>query len=270
VFSTIAAIAVVGVAAGSFVVVRGTAGVAASPTLSAADAARTAGGTATTSPKPTPTLPGISASSSFGATAGTVYFSDRFGSQYSGWPTDLTANLQHTTLQFDNRGYEIGSLGGAMHHLVYGPSRVEKQQMSMSLTATQENSPLGAGFGVSCRRGTDADQVVYEFIVTNAGRFLVDRWTGTPTVDGEAAPLQHGDAPYPPSIVPITVTGVCATMSDGITTRLALFVDGRLLVDFADRVRLSGAGWSGGIVMSSLEAPSTMIATYFEERDLTK
>ena len=59
-------------------------------------------------------------------------------------------------------------------------------------------------------------------------------------------------------------------MADGATTRLVLFVDGQPLVDFTDKVAPSSAGWTGGIVMSSLEAPSTMTATYFEERDLTK
>ena len=184
--------------------------------------------------------------------------------------TDANHDLKNTTFQYGSTGYTIGSLAGPMHHLVFAPFRTAMQQMSMSVTATQDNAPLGAGFGVSCRRGANADQVVYEFIVTSNGRFLVDRWRGIPSVDGEPAPLYWGDAPFPPGLVPITVTGVCATLADGSATRLALFVDGQLLADFTDKIKVSGDGWTGGIVMSSMGTPSTMTATYFEERDLTK
>jgi hypothetical protein len=156
-----------------------------------------------------------------------------------------------------------------MQHLVYAPYRVGKEQLSVSLTGTQTGAPSGAGFGVTCRRGTGATQVSYSFVVLNSGRFYIERDDATSS-GPRATIVERGQSPLKPGSTPITVVAICATLADGTTTRLALFIEGRELADFTNATKLSGTGWVAGIDMSSGKTPSTMTASNWEERDLSR
>jgi hypothetical protein len=156
-----------------------------------------------------------------------------------------------------------------MEHLVFGPYKTGKKQVGLALTASQTGAPSGAGFGVTCRRGTGSAQIMYAFIVLNTGKFTVERYNGLPSAGNPAKILKRGNTLVLPGSKPITVAGMCATVV-GVTTRLALFVEGQQLVDMLDAATLPGAGWTGGIDMVSGKTPSTLTATNWVERDLSK
>ena len=63
---------------------------------------------------------------------------------------------------------------------------------------------------------------------------------------------------------------ICATLSDAVTTRLVMFVDGTQVADIADPVSdLPRLGWLGGLVVTGEDSgPTTVTVTHFEERDL--
>ena len=46
--------------------------------------------------------------------------------------------------------------------------------------------------------------------------------------------LQEGSIPINPGPARLTIEGVCATLDDGQTTRLILFLDGQKITDFTD------------------------------------
>ncbi len=62
-----------------------------------------------------------------------------------------------------------------------------------------------------------------------------------------------------------------ATLADGVTTRLVMFVNNTQVADLADPVSdLPRLGWLGGLVVRGDDSgPTTITATHFEERDLT-
>jgi hypothetical protein len=64
---------------------------------------------------------------------------------------------------------------------------------------------------------------------------------------------------------------MCATLSDGITTRLVMFVNSTQVADITDPVTgLPRMGWLGGfVVRDDGSGPATVTATHYEERDLT-
>jgi hypothetical protein len=202
------------------------------------------------------------------ADRGVVVSSDSFKNSHSGWPTSK-ANSAVTTFAFTSSGYVIGSRTGTLEHLVYAPYKTAKDQMSMSVTATQAGAPKGAGFGVTCRRGTGAAQISYTMVVLNNGTFYVERYTGVPVATSNPKTLRAGASSVVPGTTPITVVGMCATISPGVT-RLALFANGQQLADLTDLAVLAGTGWTGGIDMASGKTTSTLVATAWQERDLSK
>jgi len=139
----------------------------------------------------------------------------------------------------------------------------------MSITATQPaGSPANTGFGVVCRRGVGAARVQYEIYV-GGSQWVVERRDGA--ISG-AAPfvIKEGSSPSAAGPAPMTIVGMCATLADGVSSRVAVFVNGTNVGDLVDTATaLSGHGWlTGLIVVSSDKAPNTVTVTRFEERDL--
>jgi hypothetical protein len=122
---------------------------------------------------------------------------------------------------------------------------------------------------VTCRRGTDAAEVSYTMVVLNNGTYYVERYDGVPIASSNPKIVRRGQSPVSAGSTAITVVGMCATISGG-TTRIALFANGQLLADVADTAVLSGSGWTGGIDMASGKTTSTLVATAWLERDLSK
>ena len=235
---------------------------------SRAEATATPAPTASPSPSPSLETGPVTASTPLDPDRGSVISTDNFQDSHSGWATS-NSNTADTTYQFGPGGYSIGSLTGMVEHLVYGPYRTAKRQLSMSVTATLTGAPSGAGLGVTCRRGTGAAQISYSFVVLNTGRFYVERYDGVPGTGSNPTTLKRGASSVKPGSLPITVVGMCATLAGG-TTRLALFVEGQKLADLTDFAPLTGTGWAGGIDMASGKTQSTLTAANWVERDLSK
>jgi hypothetical protein len=217
---------------------------------------------------PASTAGPVTASTVLAADRGVVVSSDNFKNSHSGWPLPK-ANSAVTTYQFTSDGYAIGSRTGTLEHLVYAPYTTAQQQLSLSITATQTGAPKGAGFGVTCRRGSNAAQISYTMVVLNNGTYYVERYDGIPVATSNPKALRRGQSPVSPGSTAITVVGMCATIAPG-TTRVALFVNGQLLADVTDTAVLAGSGWTAGIDMASGKTTSTLVATAWQERDLSK
>jgi hypothetical protein len=210
----------------------------------------------------------VSASTVLAADRGVIVSTDNFKNSHSGWPLPK-ANSAVTTYQFTSGGYVIGSRTGTLEHLVYAPYKTGLQQLSLSVTATQTGAPKGAGFGVTCRRGTNAAEISYTMVVLNNGTYYVERYDGVPVATSNPKTLQRGQSLVSPGSTAITVVGMCATISPGIT-RIALFANGQLLADLTDTAVLAGGGWTGGIDMASGKTTSTLVATAWQERDISR
>jgi hypothetical protein len=210
----------------------------------------------------------VTASTVLAADRGVVVSSDNFKNSHSGWPLPKS-NSAVTTYQFTSGGYVIGSRTGTLEHLVYAPYKTAQQQLSMSITAAQTGAPKGAGFGVTCRRGSNAAQISYTMVVLNNGTYYVERYNGVPVATSNPKALRRGQSPVSPGSTAITVVGMCATIAPG-TTRVALFANGQLLADVTDTAVLAGSGWTAGIDMASGKTTSTIVATAWQERDLSK
>jgi hypothetical protein len=161
-----------------------------------------------------------------------------------------------------------------LHHLAYAPYAVPHEDVSAAVTALQStNAPLGAGFGVTCRRGSGRDRVAYEFIVergSTGGLWYIERRNGIPSTTSPPLVLRKGTADKVPGNTALSLTGACITNRSGHTTRLALFVDDKQLAAIDDVTPgLSADGWSTGIVVASeAAAASTVTVTKFIVRDL--
>lgn len=232
------------------------------------DATQTA--TATDTPTITPTSPPgpVTAATALAADRGALLFTDNFRNPKSGWSTP-SKNSAVTTYSYGSAGYLIGSRTGMLEHMVYAPYHTTKQQLSMSVTASQAGAPKGAGFGVTCRRGTAAAQTSYTLVVMNTGSYYIERYDGVPSGSSSPKTLKRGTSSVAPGSTPITIVGMCATMGGG-STRLALFVDGQKIADLTDTVKLVSAGWTGGIDMQSGKTTSVLTVTGWQERDLSK
>jgi hypothetical protein len=241
----------------------------ATPSLAMVGGASTSASAAAPSDSPVDATSGaVTAAASLAAGRGTVVFFDDFHDRQAGWPDSSKAGV--VTFQYTPQGYVIDATGGTMHNLVYSPYLVGVQQLSMALTAKLASTASGAGLGVTCRRGQGASLISYELLVLNDGRWFVERREGPPSLDVNATILSHGSSADVPGSTPITVSGMCATLSDGATTRLALFVQGQKVADLLDKASLPVGGWLGGILVASRDAPAAATATYFEERDLSR
>jgi hypothetical protein len=194
-------------------------------------------------------------------------YSDDFGDSTSGWTTETLPS--GTTFSYSAAGYVIVAKG-SLDHFATAPYEKPVQQVAISVTAAQsDDAPVGAGYGVSCWRGKDAAELRYDFIITTAGDWDVERRDGgfatKPLV------LKRGTSSATLSSTPLVVEGMCATMADLQTTRLLLFAGTQKLADVTDTAPVvPDAGWLADLIVSSDQIhPSIVTATHFEVRDLS-
>ena len=68
---------------------------------------------------------------------------------------------------------------GTLDHFAGSPYTTPILQIAIAVTATQSaDAPVGAGYGVSCWRGTNASELRYDFVMTAGGGWTVDRRDG--------------------------------------------------------------------------------------------
>lgn len=227
-------------------------------------------GNARTSPSPSPSgmqMP-VTANSQLLADGGHVVFSDDFHDPNSGWAAGSAAS--GTTFQYSNGAFVVVGKG-SLHHLLLAPYDRALLQISVETTATQTSgAPTGAGFGVMCETGSGSSTLDYQLIVLQPGTWYLERSEGQVSPTNAASVIKRGSAPDPPGASPLRIVGVCATLADGKTTRLALFVNGNQVADATDQSSSAVSGWVAGIVTSSRDTQaSTVTFTEFRERDLS-
>lgn len=209
----------------------------------------------------------ITASTPLTAGRGSVVFSDNFGDRNSGW---TTGPLTGATYAYSNGAYTLTG-SGLFIYSSRSPYNEPHQQLSVSMKATMSpNAPVDAGLGVGCGRGAGSSEVRYELVVYVDGSWLVQRRNGVPSDTGVPITLKQGSSATAVGSTPVTVVGVCATLSDGHTTRLALFIDGTPAADLTDTATtLSAGGWTGFILLAASDAkPTTVTVSRVEERDI--
>ena len=210
----------------------------------------------------------VTASTTVTPQRGTVGFSDDFHNASSGWSTETLPS--GTTFSYAAGRYVVVAKG-AVDHFANAPYQTFVQQVAISVTATQStDSPIGAGYGVSCWRGTGAAELRYDFLVSTGGDWQIDRRDGgiptTPKI------LKQGKSAVKLGAAPLAVQGMCATLADLKTTRLTLFAGTLKIADISDTATsMPDAGWLTDLLVTSeaLHA-STVTATHFEVRDLAR
>jgi hypothetical protein len=213
-------------------------------------------------PAPANAADGVTASSPLISPRGTLVFSDDFSDPNSGWDTGTDSD---STYSYTPTGYSMMTHVPAIF-LSYAPYDGPAEQVSLSITAAEAaGADPAAGFGVSCRRGPDsASQLRYEFTVTGAGRWFIERNQGDLSAQRPTT-LREGPT-HVPAGAQVTVSAVCATLADGVTTRLALFVNGTKVADMLDVSTVDGAGWLGAIMSTNAgNAPATTIVSRYSE-----
>jgi hypothetical protein len=216
-------------------------------------------------PSPPSTADGVTASSPLSSPRGTVIFADDFSDPNSGWDTGTDEDSTYT---YTPAGYSMTTHAPAIF-LSYAPDDTPVQQVSLSITAAEAaGTDPDAGFGVSCRRGPDsASQLRYEFTVTGSGRWFIERNQGD--LSAQTPTTLHAGPTQLPAGAQVTVSAVCATLADGITTRLALFLNGTKVADTLDVSTVDGAGWLGAIMSTNPgSAPATTIVSRYNESAL--
>jgi hypothetical protein len=213
---------------------------------------------------PTP----VTASSVLTADRGSVIFTDDFSDSAAGWATKPTSDFRAS---FTGSGYVVVATNFVDHEIA-APYLLPKDQLSVAVRATvASNSPDGSGFGAACSRGLKEATISYDFVVQVGGTWDMFRHDSRPGAANPGASLKMGTSPKAPGALSITVELICATLSDGVTTRLVMFVDNTQVADITDPVSdLPRLGWVGGLVVRGVDAgPATVTATHFQERDLT-
>lgn len=199
------------------------------------------------------------------ATRGGVVFSDSFADPRSGWNRKPSTGV---TYQYIPGGFAATATGNFIYHRG-APYEEPIQQISMSMTATiAPGAPAGANFGPNCDQGTTTtSDFHYEFELTTDSQWEILRHQGVATNTTEI--LKEGTAPVSAGPAPDTVVGMCATQSDGHTTRLVMFVDGTQVADITDSYNLPGDGWVAGMSFGSENGtPTTVIASQFTIRNI--
>jgi hypothetical protein len=213
---------------------------------------------------PTP----VTASTALTPDRGALVFSDDFTDSASGWTNATTSDFRAS---FSPSGYVIVAKT-FLDHEAGSPYVLPKDQLSVSVTATESsNSPSGSGFGASCDRGLNTQTISYSFVVQDDSTWEMLRHDLRPGAANRDSLLKSGTSPKATGARSITVELMCATLSDGITTRLVTFVNSSQVADITDPLSdLPRLGWVGGLVVRSVDAGSTTVtATHYEQRDLT-
>ncbi len=199
---------------------------------------------------------------------GSVIFSDDFHDSGSGWSTDTTPEF---SASFTKSGYVV--VGRTLvDNEVSAPYVTPKDQLSVSVDATESaDSPVGSGFGAGCSRGPTDNTISYDFAAEVGATWELFRHDTRPGVTDRDSLLKKGTSPQAPGAKLLTVELMCATLTDGVTTRLVMFVNDTQVADITDPVaNLSRLGWLGGLVVRSVDSgPTAVTAIHFEERDLT-
>lgn len=221
----------------------------------------------TTQPSPAPTSDGVTASSPLSAMSGIEVYSDDFTDSTSGWSTGT--DPKGAVFAYAPDGYTVTSTVAA-HWLAFAPYDDAAQQVNRNMTAHESASPPdGAGFGLVCTRGPDSTSMVrYEFIVNETNRWFIERNQGTVTMSSTPTILDVGSLPAKLGTQELEISGVCATLADGQTTRLALFVGSQKVADITDVSSLDGDGWLGGLISSGDDMKSTTTIAGYTESDL--
>jgi hypothetical protein len=198
---------------------------------------------------------------------GSLVFSDSFNDSNSGWSRDSTADFNAS---FTGAGYVV-VVRRYVDHEIAVPYVDPKDQLSVAVTATESpGSPALAGFGVGCVRGLTDPTVHYTFVVMVGGTWNLYRHDERPGAPSPHTLLKQGTSPKKPGPISLTVELMCATLADGVTTRLAMYVNSTEVADVADPVKdLPRLGWLGSLVVRGDDpGPTTVTATHFEEREL--
>jgi hypothetical protein len=221
----------------------------------------------TTQPSPAPTPDGVTASSALTPMSGVEVFSDDFSDSTSGWSTG--ADPKGAVFAYTADGYTVTSTVAA-HWLAYAPYSDPAQQINLNMTAHESaGAPTGAGFGLVCRRGPDSTtNVRYEFVVNESNRWFIERNQGAVTLSSTPTILDEGALPSRLGTQELVISGICATLADGQTTRLALFVGNQKVADITDVSSLDADGWLGGLISSGDEVSSTTTVAGYTESDL--
>ena len=210
----------------------------------------------------------VAATTTVSSTRGKTVFSDEFRDPSSGWTTDVLPS--GTSFMYAPEGYVVVAKG-TLDHFAGSPYTTPVSQIAIGVTATQStDAPVGAGYGVSCWRGTDAAELRYDFIVTSAGEWTVDRRDGG--VLTKPLFLKQGKSSATLGSAPLTVTGMCATLADGHTVRLVMFAGSAKVADFTDSATtLPDVGWQADLMVTSSEIHDSIVSvTHFEVRDLAR
>lgn len=210
----------------------------------------------------------VVASTELASTSGKTVFSDDFRNPSSGWTTDSLPS--GTTFGYAPQGYVVVAKG-QLEHFADSPYSTPVAQIAISVTATQSaDAPAGAGYGVSCWRGQGTSELRYDFVMTSAGEWTIDRRDGglltTPLT------LKRGTSAAKLGVTPLAIEGMCATLADQHTVRLAMFVGTDKIADIIDSAdAMPDAGWQADLTLaSSAIHDSTVTVTHFEERDLER
>jgi hypothetical protein len=208
----------------------------------------------------------VVASTNLTSTSGKVVFSDDFRDPNSGWTTSSLPS--GTTFGYAPQGYVVVARG-ELDHFANSPYTTPVAQIAISVTATQSaDAPVGAGYGVSCWRGQDTTELRYDFVMTSAGSWSIDRRDGGVLT----APLilKRGTSTAKLGATPLAIEGMCATLADQHTVRLVMFAGKDKIADITDSSNaMPDAGWQADLTLtSSAIHDSTVVVTHFEERDL--
>jgi hypothetical protein len=228
----------------------------------------TPGSFAVVGPTPSPSTRPITASSTLTAARGLVVFTDDFHDPGSGWKVENS--VTDGTYSYSSTGY-IVVVSGAFDFFSAAPYGQPHEQMSASVTATvSATSPPDAGFGVDCVRPSGTARLRYQFVVIGDGQWFLQRRDASTENTGPTI-LRQGSSFAAASAAPLTLVGMCATLADGTTTRLAMFLNGAKVLDTTDTgTSLLGGGWFTDLnIVSSQTRASTVTVTRFEVRDIT-
>jgi hypothetical protein len=222
----------------------------------------------TNQPTHSPTPDGVTASSVLSPMSGVEVYSDDFTDPASGWSIGKDPN--GAVFAYAADGYTVTSTVAA-HWLAYAPYDDPAEQVNLNMTAHESaGAPTGAGFGLVCRRGPDSTSSVrYEFIVNESNRWFIERNQGAVTLSSPPPTiLDEGALPARLGTQELQISGICATLADGQTTRLALFVGTQKVADITDVSSLDSEGWLGGLISSGDDVSSTTTVAGYTESDL--